>query len=85
MLNYHIFKIIDFISSIKKCDNYIEQDIVSFFLEGNSITKYLKRTVVCVAINRTFEQNKIKTNKIVEMKKKMNKKKCIFEKSYRKT
>ena len=30
-----------------------------------------------VAINRTIEQNKIKSNKIVEMKKKMNKKKNI--------
>jgi hypothetical protein len=76
--NHHDFKIIDFISSIKKCDNYIEQEIVSSFLEGNSITKYLKGSVMYVAINRTIEQNKIKANKIVEIKKKMNKKNYIL-------
>ena len=76
--NHHDFKIIDFISSIKKCDNYIEQEIVGSFLEGNSITKYLKGSVMYFAINRTIEQNKIKANKIVEIKKKMNKKNYIL-------
>ena len=37
-----------------------------------------------VAINRTIEQNKIKANKIVEMKKKMNKKNCILGKKLQK-
>ena len=76
--NHHDFKIIDFISSIKKCDNYIEQEIVSSFLEGNSITKYLKGSVMYFAINRTIEQNKIKANKIVEIKKKNEQEKLYF-------
>ena len=80
LLNHHDFKIIDFISSIKKCDNYIDQDIVHSFLEGNTITKYLKGTVMYVAINRTIEQNKIKANKIVEMKKKNEQEKLYFGK-----
>ena len=80
LLNHHDFKIIDFISSVKKCDNYIEQDIVRSFLEGNSITKYLKGTVMYVAICRTIEQSKIKANKIDERKKKINKKNYILGK-----
>ena len=69
LLNHHDFKIIDFISSIKKSDNYIEQEIVRSFLEGSSITKYLKGSVMYIAISRTIEQSKIKANKIVEIKK----------------
>ena len=76
--NHHDFKIIDFISSIKKCDNYIEQEIVGSFLEGNSITKYLNGSVMYFAINRTIEQNKIKANKIVEIKKKNEQEKLYF-------
>ena len=56
--NHHDFKIIDFISSIKKCDNYIDKEIVHSFLEGNSITKYLYGSIMYYAINRTIEQNK---------------------------
>jgi hypothetical protein len=79
LLNHHDFKIIDFISSIKKSDNYIEQEIVRSFLEGNSITKYLYGSIMYYAINRTVEQNKTKANKIDEIKKKMNKKNYILE------
>ena len=80
MSSHHNFKIIDFISSLKKIDNYIEQDIVSSFLEGNSITKYLKGSVMYFAINRTIEQSNIKTNKIAERKKKNEQEKLYFGK-----
>ena len=76
--NHHDFKIIDFMSSIKKCDNYIEQEIVHSFLEGNSITKYFNGSVMYYAINRTIEQNKIKANKIDEIKKKNEQEKLYF-------
>ena len=78
--SHHNFKIIDFISSLKKIDNYIEQDIVSSFLEGNSITKYLKGSVMYFAINRTIEESNIKTNKIAERKKKNEQEKLYFGK-----
>ena len=68
--NHHDFKIIDFISSIKKSDKYIEKEIVHSFLEGNSITKYFNGSIMYVAICRTIEQSKIKDNKIDERKKK---------------
>ena len=76
--NHHDFKIIDFLSSIKKWDNYIEQKIVDSFLEGNSITKYLKSSLMYVGINRSIEQGKIKTNRIFEIKEKNKKEKLYF-------
>ena len=78
--NHHNFKIIDFISSLKKIDNYIEQDIVSSFLEGNSITKYLKGSLMYFAISRTIDQINIKTNIIAERKKKNEQEKLYFGK-----
>ena len=78
--NHHDFKIIDFISSIKKCDNYIDKEIVNSFLEGNSITKYLNGSIMYFAINRTIDQNKIKVNKIDEIKKKNKQEKLYFGK-----
>ena len=78
--NHHNFKIIDFISSLKKFDNYIEQEIVSSFLEGNSITKYLKGSLMYFAISRTIDQINIKTNKIAERKKKNEQEKLYFGK-----
>jgi len=80
LTNHHDFKIIDFISSIKSYDNYIEQEIVRSFLEGNSITKNLKGTIMYVAIDRKFEDIKIRDDKIVEIKKKINKKNYILGK-----
>ena len=83
--NHHDFKIIDFISSIKKSDKYIEKEIVHSFLEGNSTTKHFNGSIMYVAICRTIEQSKIKANKIDERKKKKQTRKIIFwEKSYRK-
>ena len=78
--NHHNFKIIDFISSLKKFDNYIEQEIVSSFLEGNSITKYLKGSLMYFAISRTIDQINIKTNIIAERKKKNEQEKLYFGK-----
>ena len=80
MLNHHDFKIIDFISSIKNCDNYIDKEIVLSFLERNSITKDLNDSVMYFAIHGTIEQNEIKSNKIDEIKKKINKKNYILGK-----
>ena len=78
LLNHHDFKIIDFISSIKKSDNYIEQEIVRSFLEGYSITKYLYGSIMYYEINRTIEKNKKKDNKIDEIKKKNEQEKLYF-------
>ena len=78
--NHHNFKIIDFISSLKKFDNYIEQEIVSSFLEGNSIKKYLKGSLMYFAISRTIDQINIKTNIIAERKKKNEQEKLYFGK-----
>ena len=60
LLNNHDFKIIDFISSIKNLDNYIDEEIVHSFLEGNSTTKYSYGSLMYYAINRTNENVKIK-------------------------
>ena len=80
LLNHHDFKIIDFISSIKKCDNYIDKEIVDSFLVGNSITKYLNESVMYFAIYRNIEQNEIKGNKRNEIKKKNKQEKLYFGK-----
>ena len=56
--NHHDFKIIDFLSSIKKCDNYIEQKIVDSFLEGNSITKYLKVPLCMLQLTELLRKTK---------------------------
>ena len=78
--NHHDFKIIDFISSIKKCDNYIDKEIVDSFLVGNSITKYLNESVMYFAIYRNIDQNEIKGNKRNEIKKKNKQEKLYFGK-----
>ena len=78
--NHHDFKIIDFISSIKKSDKYIEKEIVHSFLEGNSTTKHFNGSIMYVAICRTIEQSKIKANKIDERKKKNKQEKLYFGK-----
>ena len=78
--NHHDFKIIDFISSIRKSDNYIEQDMINSFLEGNSITKYLEGSIMYFAINRTIDQSEIEDNKIVELKEKNKQEKLYFGK-----
>jgi len=75
--NHHDFKILDFLSSIKKYDNYIDKDIAQAFLEGNSITKYSMTSVMYFAINRIIDQKKIKT-KINEIKNKNIQEKLYF-------
>ena len=78
--NHHDFKIIDFISSIRKSDNYIEQDMINSFLEGNSTTKYSEGSIMYIAIDRTIDQSEIEDNKIVELKEKNKQEKLYFGK-----
>ena len=75
--NHHDFKIIDFFSSIKKYDNYIDKDIIQVFLEVNSVAKYSMTSVMYFAINKIIDQNKIKA-KINEKKIKILKKNYIL-------
>ena len=53
---HHIFKIIDFLPSIKVSEKYIDENISKNYLEGNSTTKYSNYTIMYTAIYRGFDR-----------------------------
>lgn len=53
---HHIFKIIDFLPSIKVSEKYIDENISKNYLEGNSTTKFSNYTIMYTAIYRGFDR-----------------------------